>query len=189
MAKLITLDNLEEYNNKLLGIIKDDEEVFAAGLNDLHDTKQDILTAGSNITISGSTISAKDTTYTAGDGITISNGTISASAFPYVSYSADNDYESFYIDPFKFYDITIDSCGWEININLNGCTDTSDESWTNTNIYIMRFSDSTEYSPTISFTGGITFIGDTSALSNPSCKCFEVVILAGYGLVKIFETI
>lgn len=34
--------------------------------------KQDALTAGSNITISGSTISATDTTYTAGSGINIS---------------------------------------------------------------------------------------------------------------------
>lgn len=40
-------------------------------------TKQNILTAGTNITISGSTISAKDTTYTAGDGIDITDGVIS----------------------------------------------------------------------------------------------------------------
>lgn len=42
---------------------------------------QDKLTAGSNITISGTTISATDTTYTAGTGISISNGVISVS-FP-----------------------------------------------------------------------------------------------------------
>jgi len=41
--------------------------------------KQDVLTAGSNIQISGSTISATDTTYTAGSGISISNGVISNS--------------------------------------------------------------------------------------------------------------
>ena len=40
---------------------------------------QDKLTAGSNITISGNTISATDTTYTAGTGICISNGVISVS--------------------------------------------------------------------------------------------------------------
>lgn len=41
------------------------------------DKKQDTLTAGTNITITGTTISAKDTTYTAGDGIKIENGIIS----------------------------------------------------------------------------------------------------------------
>lgn len=41
------------------------------------DKKQDTLTAGTNITITGATISAKDTTYTAGDGIKIENGIIS----------------------------------------------------------------------------------------------------------------
>lgn len=40
---------------------------------------QDKLTAGTNITISGTTISATDTTYTAGTGISISNGVISVS--------------------------------------------------------------------------------------------------------------
>ena len=40
--------------------------------------KQDALTAGSNITITGNTISAIDTTYTAGENITIENGVISA---------------------------------------------------------------------------------------------------------------
>ena len=39
--------------------------------------KQDKLTAGENITISGGVISATDTTYTAGTGITITNGVIS----------------------------------------------------------------------------------------------------------------
>lgn len=41
------------------------------------DEKQDTLTAGTNITITGTTISAKDTTYTAGDGISITDGVIS----------------------------------------------------------------------------------------------------------------
>lgn len=40
--------------------------------------KQNTLTAGSNITISGNVISAKDTTYTAGTNITIENGVISS---------------------------------------------------------------------------------------------------------------
>lgn len=40
------------------------------------DGKQNILTAGSNIQIVGSTISATDTTYSAGTGISITNGVI-----------------------------------------------------------------------------------------------------------------
>lgn len=40
--------------------------------------KQNNLTAGANITISGNTISAKDTVYTAGENITIENNVISA---------------------------------------------------------------------------------------------------------------
>lgn len=39
--------------------------------------KQDLLTAGNNITISNNIISATDTTYTAGDGISIQNNVIS----------------------------------------------------------------------------------------------------------------
>ena len=40
-------------------------------------TKQDVLTAGSNITISGSTISATDTTYSAGSGLSLNGTTFS----------------------------------------------------------------------------------------------------------------
>lgn len=46
-------------------------------------SKQDALTAGSNITISGGTISATDTTYSAGSNIQINNGTISATDTTY----------------------------------------------------------------------------------------------------------
>lgn len=44
--------------------------------------KQDTLTAGTNITISGTTISATDTTYVAGEGIEISGNTISCNVEP-----------------------------------------------------------------------------------------------------------
>ena len=40
-------------------------------------TKQDVLTAGNNISITNNIISATDTTYTAGEGISIENGVIS----------------------------------------------------------------------------------------------------------------
>lgn len=50
-------------------------------------TKQDVLTAGSNITISNNVISATDTTYTAGSNITISGGVISAASQVQADYS------------------------------------------------------------------------------------------------------
>lgn len=53
-----------------------DKPISTATQNAL-DEKQDTLTAGTNITITGTTISAKDTTYTAGDGISITDGVIS----------------------------------------------------------------------------------------------------------------
>lgn len=48
-----------------------------AKINELLATKQNTLTAGTNITISGNTISATDTTYSAGSGITISGTSVS----------------------------------------------------------------------------------------------------------------
>lgn len=47
--------------------------------------KQDKLTAGSNVSISGSTISATDTKYTAGTNVTISGNTISATDTKYTA--------------------------------------------------------------------------------------------------------
>lgn len=49
-----------------------------AQTDDLLDEKQDTLTAGSNIQISGNTISATDTTYTAGNGLDLTGTTFSA---------------------------------------------------------------------------------------------------------------
>ena len=49
------------------------------------DSKQDVLTAGNNITITGTTITAIDTTYTGGNGIDITNNTISALGYEYNS--------------------------------------------------------------------------------------------------------
>ena len=54
--------------------------------------KQNTLTAGSNITISGDVISAKDTTYTAGTNITIENGVISSTAGGDVTLAGDNSF-------------------------------------------------------------------------------------------------
>lgn len=47
------------------------------------DSKQDVLTAGNNITINGTTISAKDTTYSASDNIDITNNAIKAVGYRY----------------------------------------------------------------------------------------------------------
>lgn len=52
--------------------------------------KQDALSAGNNITISGNTISATDTTYTAGSNISISNGVISATDTTYTAGTGIN---------------------------------------------------------------------------------------------------
>lgn len=47
------------------------------------DSKQDVLTAGNNITINGTTISANDTTYSASDNIVITNNAIKAIGYIY----------------------------------------------------------------------------------------------------------
>ena len=47
------------------------------------DSKQDVLTAGNNITINGTTISANDTTYSASDNIDITNNAIKAVGYRY----------------------------------------------------------------------------------------------------------
>ena len=48
------------------------------------DSKQDVLTAGNNITINGTTISANDTTYSASDNIDITDNAIKAVGYRYV---------------------------------------------------------------------------------------------------------
>ena len=52
-------------------------------LSTVLDSKQDVLTAGNNITINGTTISAKDTTYSASDNIDITNNAIKAVGYSY----------------------------------------------------------------------------------------------------------
>ena len=62
-----------------------------ADLQEQINEKQDILTAGSNVSISNNTISATDTTYSAGTNITIdSNNVISATGGSGGSYTAGN---------------------------------------------------------------------------------------------------
>lgn len=56
-----------------------------SAVNALLDNKQNTLTAGSNISISGDTISATDTTYTAGTNVQINNGVISATDTTYTA--------------------------------------------------------------------------------------------------------
>ena len=64
------------YDNKSLN--GEGLATFAGLVKNALSTKQNTLSAGSNITISNGVISATDTTYTAGTGISISNGVISA---------------------------------------------------------------------------------------------------------------
>ena len=69
---------------------KDTNTTYTAGANitisgTTISAKDTTYTAGTNITISGTTISAKDTTYTAGTNITISNGVISAKDTTYTA--------------------------------------------------------------------------------------------------------
>lgn len=63
-------DDVEQLQTDV-GSLGDDIDALESG-------KQDKLTAGSNITITGNTISATDTTYEAGEGIEIEDGVISA---------------------------------------------------------------------------------------------------------------
>ena len=65
-----TASNVEELGNEV--------NTIAGTVTNLETNKQDKLTAGTNIQISGNTISATDTIYTAGEGITIEDNVISA---------------------------------------------------------------------------------------------------------------
>ena len=78
--KLLNISNeviTSTYNEKLDNLSAD----LNTKLTNLDNTKQDVLTAGDNITISTendiTTISSKDTVYTAGEGIDITNNVIS----------------------------------------------------------------------------------------------------------------
>lgn len=92
------------------------QNATTVALNNGLAAKQDKLTAGSNITISGNTISATDTTYTAGNNVQISGTVISATDTTYTAgnglnlngteFSADTDVlatkedlESYYTKP------------------------------------------------------------------------------------------
>ena len=77
--------------------LPDKQNTLTAGSNitisgDVISAKDTTYTAGSNITISGDVISAKDTTYTAGTNITIENGVISSTAGGDVTLAGDNSF-------------------------------------------------------------------------------------------------
>lgn len=67
-ADVPVIDDTAVVNNKVWSSYKTNSELLG---------KQNTLTAGSNISISGDTISATDTTYSEGDGIDITSGVIS----------------------------------------------------------------------------------------------------------------
>lgn len=100
-------------------------------------TKQNTLTAGDNITITGNTISATDTTYTAGNAISIENGVISADVHPADFFDADED---------------VSDCGSTVSLSgtvdstiksfeLQG--DTYQQTYTGKNLMPMAISDNT----------------------------------------------
>lgn len=95
--------------------------------NTLLGDKQDTLTAGSNVTIQGNTISATDTTYTAGNGLTLTGTEFSAdttvlqpklTAGGGINISAHNVISAD-IDPADFFTAseTVDGTGSEITLN------------------------------------------------------------------------
>lgn len=81
---LNTKQNTIDSSHKLSADLVDDttttHKFVTASDKTTWNAKQNALTAGDNITISGDTISATDTTYTAGDNITITGTTISTPA-------------------------------------------------------------------------------------------------------------
>ena len=74
-------DALNQTNQRVTGVENDTQA--------LSTNKQDKLTAGTNITISGTTISAKDTTYTAGANIDISDANAISVTGVYTSEQVD----------------------------------------------------------------------------------------------------
>lgn len=74
------MQNADMYIKGIGGYQGTDTKVQNASIKTVQDVingKQNTLTAGTNITISGNTISATDTTYSAGSGITISGNSVS----------------------------------------------------------------------------------------------------------------
>lgn len=74
-------DALNQTNQRVTGVENDTQT--------LSTSKQDKLKAGTNITITGSTISSKDTTYTAGTNISISNANAISVTGVYTSEEVD----------------------------------------------------------------------------------------------------
>ena len=74
----ITKEAVERMISEAVGVEAELRDAADQHLQENIDKKQNILTAGDNITISDDTISAVDTTYTAGENINIDGTTISA---------------------------------------------------------------------------------------------------------------
>ena len=90
LATVATSGSYNDLSNKpTIPAAYDDTALTNALTNHINDTsahKDTTYSAGTNITISGTTISAKDTTYSAGDNITISGTTISAKDTTYSNF-------------------------------------------------------------------------------------------------------
>ena len=79
-TKQATIDSSHKLSADLVEDTTTTHKFVTASDKTTWNAKQNALTAGDNITISGDTISATDTTYTAGDNITITGTTISTPA-------------------------------------------------------------------------------------------------------------
>lgn len=79
-------------NSAITQAILDNEEVVAAALNDLKETKQDTLTAGSGISISNNVVSytGQSQSLTAGSGINITNDAINIKLGSGISFDANS---------------------------------------------------------------------------------------------------
>lgn len=79
-------------NSAITQAILDNEEVVAAALNDLKETKQDTLTAGSGISISNNVVSytGQSQNLTAGSGINITNDAINIKLGSGISFDANS---------------------------------------------------------------------------------------------------
>ena len=79
-------------NSAITQAILDNEEVVAAALNDLKETKQDTLTAGNGISISNNVVSytGQSQSLSAGSGISITNDTVNVKLGSGISFDANS---------------------------------------------------------------------------------------------------
>lgn len=166
--------------------------------NTLLGDKQDTLTAGSNVTIQGNTISATDTTYTAGNGLTLTGTEFSAdttvlqpklTAGDSINISPQNVISAD-IDPADFFTAseTVDGTGSEITLNntiqakiksvqMDG--DTFQKSYSGKNLLKLSGKTSAGVTGTVNADGSYTISGTGTVTDGVSVFLFGGVLPAG----------